>query len=371
MLAIAGLLCVPLAAQAQSTQLKGMVTGSPEIKSIEAISFGPDGLLLIGDGKGAQVFAIDTGDTKSKSWAKKEIADIKSEVAGRLGTPAKNIEIKKMAVNPASQTAYLAVRQLSAKKDVLITVDPDGKIAEFPLEKVKYCRMGLLGDEKNSITLITDITWAGDRVLVAAQANETFGSKIVSMPAPLKHESTGSMFSTETFHVGHNAWETKAPIRTIIPYEENGKKYLVGSFTCTPIVKYALDDLKPGAKIKGVSVIELGTGNTPQDMFTYKKNGKTYILMNVYRMFHKQNPVGPSPYWTAKVDHNILQEAEKVNEKAIWRVKNKASESLTDLALVVPEYHGVVAMDRLTDQDALVIRTDDKGGFSMAVLPLP
>ena len=53
------------------------------------------------------------------------------------------------------------------------------------------------------------------------------------------------------------------------------------------------------------------------------------------------------------------------------RVKGKADKPLTEIAVVVPEYHGVVAMDRLNDQDALVIRTDDKGGLSLAVLALP
>jgi hypothetical protein len=374
LLAVAVLvLGLPLAAQAQSPHLKGAMTGAPEIKSIEAISFGPDGLLLIGDGKGSQVVAIDTGDTKGTSWTKKEIPNLKDEVAGRLGTMAKNIEIRKLAVNPASQVAYLVVRQLSAKKDVLLTVNGDGKIAEFPLDNVKYITVSLQAGEKAPMKLITDITWAGDRILVAAQASETFNNTIVSIPTPLHKDSATNLFTTKTYHVGHSKWETQAPLRVIIPYEENGKKYLVGSFTCTPIVKYSLEDVKPGAQIEGISVIELGQGNTPQDMFTYKKNGKTYILMNNFRMafMQKNNPVGPSPYWTAKVDQTILQELDKINQKAIWRTKGKASESQTDFATVVPEYHYVTNMDRLNEDNALVIRTDDKGGLSMAVLPLP
>src|SRR5262249_20268953 len=155
----------------------------------------------------------------------------------------------------------------------------------------------------------------GDRVLVAAQASDTFGSKIISVPAPLAAGAECGCFSTETYHVAHGRWETNAPIRTVIPYEHDGKKYLVGAFTCTPIVKYALDDLKPGARVKGVSVIELGSGNNPLDMFVYEKDGKSYILMNHQRFQHKQNPAGPSPYWTAKVDHTILRETDKVNEK--------------------------------------------------------
>lgn len=366
-----GLLCLPLAVQAQTNVLKNTVTGNPEIKSIEAISFAPGGVLLIGDSKGAQVVAIDTGDTQSKSWTKTERANINEELAGRLGTKAKNIQIMKMAVNPASQTAYIAVRNLNTKTDVLLTVDGDGKIAEFPLEKVKYVRVALPANEKSPLTKITDITFAKDRILLAAQANETFASKIVSIPVPLDSAAKAVLFSTETFHVGHNKWETKAPIRTILPYEEEGKQSVIGTFTCTPVVKYSLDELKPGATVKGISVIELGTGNTPQDMFTYKKNGKTYILQNNFRMFHKNNPVGTSPYWTAKVDYNILKETEKINEKAVWRTKKKASENLTDFAAPVPAYDGVMHMDKLNDQQALVIRTDGKDGLNLAVLMLP
>src|SRR5438552_2432697 len=131
------------------------------------------------------------------------------------------------------------------------------------------------------------------------------GSQIVSISDPLDNDVKCVCFSTETYHVAHNQWETKAPIRTVLPYEENGKKYLVGAFTCTPVVKYALDDLQPGAKVKGMSVIELGAGNTPQGMFTYAKRGKKYILMNTKRFM---KAFGPSPYWTVRIDYDLLHE---------------------------------------------------------------
>ncbi|WP_461146144.1 hypothetical protein, partial [Salinifilum aidingensis] len=40
----------------------GFVRGTPAIKSINALTFGPDGVLFIGDGRSAAVFAIDTKD---------------------------------------------------------------------------------------------------------------------------------------------------------------------------------------------------------------------------------------------------------------------------------------------------------------------
>jgi hypothetical protein len=159
-----------------------------------------------------------------------------------------------------------------------------------------------------------------------------------------------------------------------MPYELNGKKYLVGTFTCTPIVKYSLDEMQAGAKVKGVSVIELGNANTPKSMFSYEKNGKSYILMNQVRMaaMQKSNPVGPSEYWTCRVDQDIMQETEKINEKALLRYEGaKASQSTTTRAIICPEYHGVMLMAKLDAERAVVIRKDAQGAVSLEVLPLP
>jgi len=252
---------------------------------------------------------------------------------------------------------------------VLLTVDGSGKIDEFLLDKVSHMRIPLAGGGP-AINLITDVAWAKDRILIAAQANEQFGSKIVSIPLPLDKDTKGLVFSTETYHVGHAKWETKAPIRTLIPYEENGKQYVVGSFTCTPIVKYALEDLKPGAKVKGISVIELGTGNTPQDMFVYEKGGKMNILVNTLRSFGQ--PFGNSKYWTARVDHDILQEATLVNEKAQWRVGTHGGRAeVANRADMVSSFSGITTMDRLDNDRAVGVKTDDKGNFSLVVLALP
>jgi hypothetical protein len=360
-------------ASAQSTVMKDPTQGTPQLKSIEAIGFAPGGILLVGDGKGKQIVAIDTRDTTPIKWTNPEIKNIKDALAGPLGTTAKDIEIRKIAVNPESQTVYCAIRGLAMKKDTILTIDGNGKVSEFKMEAVPYVAVPLPSDQK--ITMITNIVWAGDRALVSAQASDaTFGNAIFSAMAPLGKEGSCGCFTTDTYHVAHSKWETKAPIRTIIPYEQNGKKYLVGAFTCTPIVKYSLEDLQAGAKVKGVSVIELGYGNTPQSMFTYEKNGKRYILMNQMRMagFQKSDPVGPSEYWTARVDYDILQETDKINERALQRTaKGKASQSSTDRAIVVASFHGVMLMDRLDADRALVIRKDDKGAVNLQVLPLP
>jgi hypothetical protein len=366
-----GLLIVTVPVYAENAVLKSTAIGNPQLKSIETIGFGPGGVLLIGDSKGAQVVAVATGDTTPKPWSKVEIAKIDEKLAARIGTTAKGIEILKLAVNPASFTAYFAVRNREGKKDLILTLDAAGKIDEFLLDNVKYARIPLPAGDKAPISKITDIACGDDRVLVAAQANEQFASKIVSIPLPLENGSKAAVFSTETYHVAHKRWETNAPIRTVIPYMQDGQKYLVGAFTCTPLVKYPLNDLQPGARVKGVSVFEPGNGNTPRGMFAYEKGGKHYILMNVVRMgkFQQSRPIGPSPYWTVRIDQGLLGEKEKINEKAQWRA-DKNLKPITDRAAVAEAFHGVTLMARLDAERALVLR-DDKGGLNLQTLALP
>lgn len=369
-LLLAAVACTVLGtmARADHPALKEVKTGDPGLKSIEAITFGPKGLLIIGDGRGKQIVAIDTKDTEGSPWTKNTIKNIVGEIAGRLGTDAKGIEINKIAVNSASNKAYIAVRKLEGKEDLIVTVDGKGQIRPFDLSNVTYSKVTLPTDAK--VATITDVCWADGRILVASQATDTFGSKMFSIATPIDSKDPFVSFATETYHVAHRRWETKAPILTIIPFKENEQQYAVGAFTCTPIVKYPLNDIKEGAKVKGASVIELGNGNHPRDMFVYEKGGKKYILMNTFRFFHKRKPVGPSPYWTVKVDYDLLNESEKVNENALVRV-NKNYENVTDRAEVVPTYHGVMHMDILGNGRAVAIATDESGAIDLKVLPLP
>jgi len=190
------------------------------VQSIEAISFGPQGLLLIGDGRGSQVVAVDTGDTTAKLWSRTELKGIKDQLAGKVAPPARAIEIQKMAVNPASHTAYFAVRILDGKKDLVLTVDGTGQIKEFALDNVKHVRVPLPGDTK--VTKITDITWAGDRVWW--QRRPTRNSATRSLPSrPLDKGAQCVCFSAETYHVAHGKWETKAPFAPSFPMRRTAR----------------------------------------------------------------------------------------------------------------------------------------------------
>ena len=143
---------------------------------------------------------------------------------------------------------------------------------------------------------------------------------------------------------------------------------VVGSFTCTPIVKYDIDEAKDNDQVTGRSVVELGTGNTPRSMFAYERDGKNFILVSVGRN-NKQPAFGfPSAYWVARVDADLLKETTNINEKAPWRIGGK--NLVGDRVQVAKDYFGVQQMDKLDTTRALAI-VEDKGGFTLRALQLP
>ena len=114
------------------------VTGTPEIKSIDVIRFGPGGVLLIGDGKGSQVFAVDVGGTEEKAGFKDSIERIDAKIAAKLGGTTKEVEIVDLAVNPSSHVGFIAVRKQG--KPILLTIDGSGNL-------------GLVGEMRGSVNL--------------------------------------------------------------------------------------------------------------------------------------------------------------------------------------------------------------------------
>src|ERR1700741_1502829 len=89
----------------------GFIKGTPDIKSASALSFGKDGILFIGDSKGASVFAVDTKDAKNNNNAALiAVTNIDEKIAAALGTQKENITITDMAVNPLSKKLYIAIQ---------------------------------------------------------------------------------------------------------------------------------------------------------------------------------------------------------------------------------------------------------------------
>jgi hypothetical protein len=347
--------------------LKNVQTKGLKFRQIGRMSFATDGVLLVADRGNGSVVAIDTGDTGSATPLKKRIDNIDTLIAGALGTKAAGVQIVDMVVNRINGRIYLSVIRKQDGISALLTIDGSGKVAAVNLAKARHVRITLPGDGKAKVSNVTGVKLAGSRVLAAGQSGREFASKIYSIPLPLEHGNSAAVYSTETFHVAHGRWETRAPIQSFIPIKEKGKTYIVGSFNCTPIAKFPVDGLESGAKIKGTSVVELGSGNRPVDMFIYKKGGKDWLVTNTDRFHHKRRPIGPSQYWGCRVDMKYLG-AKETNEKAARRTvkKKKGPEGME----VIDVLFGVKHIDQFANAKVVVLR-DTKGKLSLepAVLP--
>src|SRR4249919_421149 len=71
----------------------GFKMGTPAIKSMNTLAFGPGGILFIADSRGATIFAIDTKDVQAIEKAQPvEIKNIDQKIAAFLGTETKNLK---------------------------------------------------------------------------------------------------------------------------------------------------------------------------------------------------------------------------------------------------------------------------------------
>jgi hypothetical protein len=285
--AFAALLAAPVWAAEKSAEpaadlTAGMKKGTPDLKSAGPLAFGPQGILFVGDPRGAAIFAIDTGErTAPAKGGRPNVEGINEKVASMLGVEAEDVAIHDLAVNPVARSTYLSVSRGRGPsgKPVLVRVGPDGKLAAVALKGVRFAKAEIpnAAEGRGRQEAITDLAYLKGRLLVAGLSNEEFASKLRVIPFPFKKVDEGA--SVEIFHGSHGKLETRSPVRVFVPYRIKGEDHLLAAYTCTPLVKVPVSDLKPGSKVRGVTVAELGNRNRPLSMIVYNKGGKDYVLM--------------------------------------------------------------------------------------------
>jgi hypothetical protein len=352
---------VLLAGSVQAAALTdSLKQGTPDVKSATSLAFAPEGILLVGDPMGAAIFAIDTNDRPSQpATGKLAIEKVNEKLAGMLGTDAKGVTINDLAVNPMSGNAYMSVSrgQGAQAAPVLFKISRQGKIEEFPLKSVKFAKAELpnppapnaKGKGGGRGESITGLAYVDGKVIVAGLSNEEFASNLRAIPFPFTDTNKGA--SVEIFHGAHGRFETQSPVRTFAVYDIKGEANLLAAYTCTPLVKFPVSQLKPGEKVKGTTVAELGNRNRPLDMVVYQKDGKDFVLIaNSSRGVMKVNLQG--------VD-NIKGITERINGTA----------GLTYDTL--KELKGVEQLTRLDKDQALILVRTDAGAQNLETIQLP
>ena len=358
---------VAFSSVANAANLWQLKTGTPDLKSAGSLTFGPDGIIFVGDQKGAAVFAIDTGDTKGKAaGVSLDVAGVGGKVAKALGVSEKDVTVNDLAVNPATGQTFLAVTKGrgSDATPALVKVDTKGAFSEVSLQKVAFSKVELpnapedkavsyRGRSVNSRNdSITDLAYVDGRVIVSGltAGNEgRTGSTVREIAFPFVEADHGSRI--EIFHGAHGRTEDHSAIRTFVPFNINGEPTLLAGYVCTPLVKFPLSSLKAGGKTVGTTVAELGNRNRPLDMIVYEKDGKDFLLL------------ANSARGVMKISTEDIATNKGINAK----VADKAGQSYDTIASL----QGVVQLDKLNDTTAVVLFQAESGAMQLKTVDLP
>jgi hypothetical protein len=361
-LALAGIaLTATMAVAAEPTA--SLKQGKPDIKSAGPLTFGPEGILFVGDTKGAALFAIDTGDrTATRDKASVQVKDLAGKIAGMLGTDARQIQINDLAVNPLSGNVYVSVSRGRGPDaiPVIVRIVGDGKLEELALDNIRFAKAEIPnapapGTQARGVDprreSITDLAYVDGRVFLAGISNEEFSSRLIAIPFPFSSEGFDGA-AIEIYHGAHGRFETKSPVRTFVAYKIQNEPYLLAAYTCTPLVKMPVAELKAGAHVKGTTIAELGNRNRPLDMIVYQKDGKDYLLLaNDSRGVMKITTEG------AGTAASITEPVRGGGTRGL------GYEKITSLK-------GVVQLDKLDDRHAVIL-VQDASGLNLETIDLP
>src|SRR5262249_16819819 len=79
-----------------------LTAGKADLKSAGALTFGPDGVLFVGDSIGGAVVALDTNDKAPVKTAAINVQGLDQKIAALVGVMPDQILINDVAVNPIS-----------------------------------------------------------------------------------------------------------------------------------------------------------------------------------------------------------------------------------------------------------------------------
>ena len=355
----------------------------PVFQYLGPLTFGPDATLFAADSQDVFVYALDlSGHVDGGTPGTESISGLDHRIAAMLGTDVSNLVVTDLAVYPDTGNAFVSVMRGHGTEAaaVLLRVDGAGDISVVPLDRVPYSRVRLPNppDEVTPLVLrggreipipnyprnhdaegtlglfgvqtITDLAYADGRVYASGLSNEEFASKLRSIAYPFRQVNDGT--SVEIWHAPHDQFETRSPVYTFVPYTIDGEPHLIASYLCTPLVKFPVSSLEPGADVRGETIAEFGNGNRPLDMIVYEKDGEDFLLMSNNRRGVMKIPTagfGSAPAIT-----------EPVPDGDTAGVPHQRIESMV----------GVEQLDRLNDTHALVLARSEHS-LDLEAVPLP
>lgn len=337
----------------------GLERGSVNLKSVSSMTFGPDGILFVGDARAATVYALRTGDKKGESGrADINVDQVEARIADATGSPGL---VSDLAVNPATQNVFIAVQKESSAQ--ILKVQEDGTLQALELSDIPHSEAQLVDAPEDKVVqqgrrrrnprddAITDLAFYENKLLISGLRDGASASSVRELNFPFAKADRG--VGVQIFHAAHGRDEDYSAARTIVPLVIDGKPNLLAAYVCTPLVKIPLEALESAEeKITATTVAELGNRNRPLDMISYSKEGQQFLLLS-------NSARGVMKIQTSGLSANAGL-TEPVRGGGTAGQEYKTVESL----------QGVTQMDKLNSDHAVVL-IENQGQLTLKSVALP
>ena len=270
-----------------------------------ALTFSEDGVLFVGDNHNGAIYAFEIPGEKSDAQIRPtSIANIDTKMAELLGVGTSALEINDMAVHPVSDDVYISVTRIGsfASRPAMVKVAPSGDISLVDLSTLPFHKQVLLefpqsdasfrirgvgstpplprdvakGDIAIRSLAIMDMAFHDGELFVAGVAYDNFRSALRRIAYPF--DGTQNVASVEMYHIAHDQYESRAPVRALAIQEVDGKAQLVAAYTCSPVVLVPLEAIQDGARISARTIIDMGNGQ-PLDMVPFEIGGEPMLFV--------------------------------------------------------------------------------------------
>lgn len=266
-----------------------------DIRFAGALEFSQDGTLFVGDNHNGAIYAFETeGAPFDGQIMPSSVANIDVKIAELLGVGAHAIEINDIAAHPVTNDIYISVTRIGnlVSQPAIVKVERDHSLSLVDLAALEFQKQGLSQFPDADVTFngrsggmgpamprdtaktavpisslaIMDMEFYEGELFVAGVATENFMSSLRRISYPF--DGTQGVANVEMYHIAHDQYESRAPIRAMSIQEIDGKAQLVAAYTCSPIVLVPLDEIKDGAKISARTIMDYGNGQ-PLDMIGF------------------------------------------------------------------------------------------------------
>jgi hypothetical protein len=278
---------------------------SLDIKFAGALEFSEDGTLFVGDNYNGAIYAFEMpAEASDAQIMPSSIANIDAKIAELLGVGTGALEINDMATHPVSNDIYISVTRIGnfAAQPAIIKVTQDQQISLLDMSSLEFQKQALTefpesettfevrgqgpmpplprdvakGEIALSTLAIMDMEFYKGELFVAGVATDNFLSSLRRISYPF--DGTQSITNVDMYHVTHDQYESRAPIRAMSVQEIDGRPQLVAAYTCSPIVLVPLEDITDGAKISASTIMDYGNGQ-PLDMIPFEMQGQSMLFV--------------------------------------------------------------------------------------------